>query len=163
MTDDAPFWKRKSLGEMTKEEWESLCDGCGRCCLHKLRDDETDEIHYTNVACRLLDLETCRCSDYMHRFRKVRDCVSLTPALMEEIDWLPPTCGYRLVHEGRDLPEWHPLRSGNEESVHQAHISGQGRIVSERRAGALEDYVADWPGEYPSSLPLPPLIRRHKP
>lgn len=148
MTDDRspPFWRTKTLEEMSKDEWESLCDGCGKCCLHKLRDEDTDEVHHTNVACRLLDLETCRCSEYATRFRKVPDCVSLSPALLREIDWLPPSCAYRLVREGKDLPFWHPLRSGSDESVHEAGISGRGRIVSERDAAMLEDHLVDWPG-----------------
>lgn len=147
---------------MSVGEWESLCDGCGRCCLHKLRDEDTDEIHHTNVACRLLDLETCQCSDYPRRFRKVPDCVSLTPEALAEIDWLPPTCGYRLIRDGYDLPTWHPLVSQRAESVHEAGVSGRGRIVSERRAGPLENYVVDWPGEDVLPPPRAPLVRHHR-
>jgi uncharacterized cysteine cluster protein YcgN (CxxCxxCC family) len=144
-----PFWKTKSLAEMSREEWESLCDGCGRCCLHKLRDDETDAIAWTNVACRLLDTQTCRCRDYKHRRRRVPDCVRLTPEALEEIDWLPPSCAYRRLEEGRDLAWWHPLVSGDPETVHTAGVSVRGRAIDERIAGQLEDHVTAWPGRSP--------------
>jgi uncharacterized cysteine cluster protein YcgN (CxxCxxCC family) len=143
-----PFWKTKSLEAMSHEEWESLCDGCGRCCLHKLRHED-DELSFTNVACRLLNLDTCRCGDYAHRQRRVPDCVSLTPASLREIDWLPPSCAYRRLRDGKDLEWWHPLVSGDPDTVHQAGVSVRGRAVSERRAGALEDHVMDWPGKRP--------------
>lgn len=145
----APFWRTKRLEEMTPEEWESLCDRCGRCCLHKLRDEGTDALSFTNVACRLLNLDSCQCGDYAHRRRRVPDCVSLTPETLREIDWLPPTCGYRRVRDGKDLLWWHPLVSGDPDTVHQAGISVRGRAVSERKAGAIEDYVVDWPGQMP--------------
>lgn len=144
-----PFWMTVPLSQMTREQWESLCDGCGRCCLHKLRDDETDEVVFTDVACRLLDTTTCLCTDYPHRQRRVQDCISLTPAMLDDIDWLPPTCGYRLIHEGKPLPWWHPLVSGRAETVHEADVSVSGRVISERRAGALEDHIVQWPGECP--------------
>ena len=140
------FWRTKTLEEMTAQEWESLCDGCGRCCLHKLRDERTEALSFTNVACRLLNLESCRCSRYAVRHRYVPDCVSLTPAAVREIDWLPPTCAYRRVAEGKDLSWWHPLVSGDPDTVHTAGISAQGRAVNERRAGPLEHHVVDWPG-----------------
>ncbi len=143
------FWRLKSLAEMSRAEWESLCDGCGRCCLHKLRDDETDEISFTNVACRLLDLETARCSDYGHRRRRVPDCVQLTPAKLKKVDWLPPTCAYRLLDEGKDLFSWHPLVSGRAESVFEAGISVAGRALGERDAGPLEHHIVEWPGQTP--------------
>lgn len=158
MLPDLPFWKAKSLSEMTRSEWESLCDGCGRCCLHKLRDDDTDEIHWTEVACRLLDTSTALCSDYANRRSKVPDCVKLTPARLKRIDWLPPSCGYRLVAEGRDLPEWHPLVSGDRATVQEAGVSVAGRVVSERRAGALEDHVVDWPGRWPRAASPAPAV-----
>jgi uncharacterized cysteine cluster protein YcgN (CxxCxxCC family) len=145
----APFWKTKTLDEMTQEEWESLCDGCGRCCLHKLRDEETQALSFTNVACRLLNTETCRCSDYENRFAKVPDCVQLTPETLPKIDWLPPSCAYRLIEEGRDLPAWHPLRSGTTETVVASGASATGRIISERDAGMLEHHIVDWPGRVP--------------
>ncbi len=150
MTSDArPFWQRKTLGEMTRAEWESLCDGCGRCCLHKLRDDETEALAWTEVACRLLDVASCRCSDYANRRARVPDCVKLTPRKVAGIDWLPPTCAYRLLAEGQSLPWWHPLVSGRPETVHEAGVSVRGRAVPEREAGPLEDHVVAWPGRLP--------------
>jgi len=146
MPKAAPFWTTKTLEEMTRAEWESLCDGCGRCCLHKLRDEGTDAISFTNVACRLLDTESCRCTDYANRTRRVPDCVSLTPAEVREIDWLPPTCAYRLLAEEKPLAWWHPLVSGDPETVHSAGISVRGRAVGERQAGPLEHHIVDWPG-----------------
>lgn len=158
----APFWKTVPLAAMTPEQWESLCDGCGRCCLHKLREDDTGRLHHTEVACRLLDVATARCRDYPNRRRRVPDCMQLTPALVAEVDWLPPTCGYRLVREGRDLPPWHPLRSGEGDSVRRAGVSVAGRCVSERQAGALEDHVRRWPGQWPRRAgPLPPAEGQH--
>ena len=147
MSRTGPFWKTKRLEDMSKDEWESLCDGCGRCCLHKLRYEDTNALAHTNVACRLLDLNSCQCTDYARRQRKVPDCVSLTPAAVREIDWLPPTCGYRLVADGKPLAWWHPLVSGDRDTVHQAGISVRGRAVSERRAGPLEHHIVDWPGQ----------------
>jgi uncharacterized cysteine cluster protein YcgN (CxxCxxCC family) len=149
MSSGDPFWRRKTLGEMTRAEWESLCDGCGRCCLHKLRDEDTDEIGWTNVACRLLDGDSCRCSDYANRKARVPDCVKLTARKLPAIDWLPPTCAYRLIQEGQDLPWWHPLVSGRAETVHEAGVSVRGKTVRERDAGALEDHVVTWPARIP--------------
>jgi uncharacterized protein len=149
MPRDLPFWKTKRLDEMSRPEWESLCDGCGRCCLHKLRDEQTNALMFTNVACRLLDLNSCQCGDYPKRQRWVPDCVSLTPEGLKEIDWLPPSCAYRLVQEGKSLFWWHPLVSGNPETVHQAGVSVRGRAVTERKAGPLEYHLTDWPGKMP--------------
>lgn len=160
MTDAVPFWRAKPLGAMSRAEWESLCDGCGRCCLHKLRDEVTDALLWTDVACRLLDGESCRCKDYANRKARVPDCVKLTPHKVATIDWLPPTCAYRLLAEGRDLPWWHPLVSGSPETVHQAGVSVRGRVVAERDAGALEDNTVAWPGRVPKAArPIPPLLR----
>ena len=142
---DAPYWRTKSLEEMTREEWEALCDGCARCCLIKLEDEETGEIAYTDIACRLLDLGTCRCSRYRQRLRLVPQCVDLTPEQVRSFDWLPSTCAYRLVAEGRDLAWWHPLVSGDPETVHRAGISVRGRVVPERRGDDPEDRVVTWP------------------
>jgi len=153
MTDPPPFWRAKPLDAMTRAEWESLCDGCGRCCLHKLRDEESDRLAFTNVACRLLDLETCRCKDYAQRRRIVPDCVKLTPRRIAAVDWLPPSCAYRLVAEGKDLPWWHPLVSGRAETVHEAGASVRGRVVAERDAGDFEDHVVAWPGRWPAGAP----------
>jgi uncharacterized cysteine cluster protein YcgN (CxxCxxCC family) len=143
------FWREKPLDKLSKAEWESLCDGCGRCCLHKLRDDDTGELSYTNVACRLLDTSTARCSDYKNRKTKIPDCVQLTPARLRKIDWLPPSCAYRLVAEGKDLPPWHPLRSGTQETVITSGATVAGRCVDEREAGPLEHHITDWPSEMP--------------
>ena len=144
-----PFWKTTPLDQMTQAQWESLCDGCGRCCLHKLRDEYTEELSFTNVSCRLLDTDTCRCRKYETRRDFVPDCVSLTPASLRDIDWLPPSCGYRRVAEGKDLAPWHPLVSGDPDSVHRANVSVRGRAIDERRAGLLENHVVDWPGAMP--------------
>jgi uncharacterized protein len=149
MAAPRPFWKAKQLEEMTPEEWESLCDGCGRCCLHKLRHDDDGALSFTNVACHLLDLESCRCKDYARRHRRVPDCVGLTPATVREVDWLPSSCAYRRLAEGRDLAWWHPLVSGDPGTVHDAGVSVRGRAVSERRAGPFEHHIADWPGRMP--------------
>ena len=144
---DEPFWRRKTLAEMTRGEWESLCDGCAKCCLDKLQDDDTGEISYTEVACRLLDLGTCRCTDYANRKRFVPDCVVLTPRMVARLTWLPSSCAYRLISEGRDLEWWHPLVSGDPETVHRAGVSVRGRAVPEAVAGDLEDHIVHWPEE----------------
>ncbi|MGH7067702.1 MAG: YcgN family cysteine cluster protein [Acetobacteraceae bacterium] len=162
MDDSLPFWKRKTLAEMSAAEWESLCDGCGRCCLHKLRDDATGALSFTNVACRLLDPETCRCTDYAHRRRRVPDCVRLTPETLAEIDWLPPSCAYRRLAEGLDLPAWHPLITGEQEGVQRAGASVSGRVVPETEAGALEEYVVAWPGRMPRRLTGSEIRRRKR-
>jgi uncharacterized cysteine cluster protein YcgN (CxxCxxCC family) len=125
------FWKRKSLEEMSAGEWESLCDGCGLCCMHKVEEEDTGELFYTNLACRLLDTESCRCTDYANRAQLVSDCLRLSPASSDAFEWLPATCAYRLLSRGRDLPEWHPLLTGDPESVHAAGISVRGKVVSE--------------------------------
>lgn len=144
-----PFWKTKTLDDMSGAEWESLCDGCARCCLNKLEDWDTGEIVWTDVACTLLDGDSCRCRDYANRAKTVPDCIQLTPKEVRTLSWLPPTCAYRLVSENRDLYWWHPLVSGDPETVHQAGISVRGRTVPEDGM-ALEDYehhVVSWPGE----------------
>jgi uncharacterized cysteine cluster protein YcgN (CxxCxxCC family) len=144
-----PFWRTKPLGELTPVEWESLCDGCGRCCLIKLQDEDGDgdETDYTDVACRLLDLGLCRCTAYARRRELVPGCVVLTPDNLERLHWMPSTCAYRLVAEGRDLPWWHHLVSGDPEDVHRAGISVRGRVVPETRVREedLEDHIVAWP------------------
>lgn len=137
------FWKTKTLEAMTPAEWESLCDGCGKCCLHKLEDEDTGEILFTNVACWLLDLGACRCSRYEERARHVPDCVQLDPSNAGELAWMPRSCAYRLLAEGRDLPWWHPLVSGDPNTVHEAGISVRGRCVAEGKAGDLFDHVVE--------------------
>lgn len=139
-----PFWKRKRLDEMSPAEWESLCDGCGKCCLHKLEDEDNGDIAMTNVACRYLDLESCRCKDYANRQRNVDDCVQLTPDVVPTLRWLPDTCAYRLVAEGRDLFGWHPLVSGDPETVHSANRSVRGDAISEDDVNDIEDHVQNW-------------------
>lgn len=128
---DVPFWRRKALEDLDFAEWEALCDGCGRCCLNKLEDEDTGEIHLTRLACGLLDIGSCRCSDYANRKKKMPDCVSITPEAARKLSWLPSTCGYRLVAEGRDLHWWHPLVSGTTDTVHEAGISVRGVARSE--------------------------------
>ena len=152
--DDVPFWRRKGLADMTSVEWESLCDGCGRCCLNKLEDEDTGRIYYTDVGCRLLDGTTCRCKDYANRSEEVDDCLRLSPDNVAELNWLPPSCAYRLVANGRDLYWWHPLVSGDPDSVHAAGISVRGRVgISEADLGEedYEDRIVSWPGHMPAT------------
>jgi uncharacterized cysteine cluster protein YcgN (CxxCxxCC family) len=152
--DEKPFWRRKTLARMTKAEWESLCDGCGRCCLNKIEEETSGRIYYTDVGCTLLDDFTCRCKDYANRTEEVSDCVRLTPANIAELKWLPPTCGYRLVAEGRDLYWWHPLVSGDPDSVHAAGVSVRGRVgLSENELDSeeYEDHIVSWPLRMPTA------------
>jgi uncharacterized protein len=141
----APFWKTKSLAEMTGAEWESLCDGCGKCCLEKLEDRGSGEVSYTNVACRLLDVGTCRCSRYAERRRFVPNCEQLDAENVRRFDWLPSSCAYRLLAAGRDLPWWHHLVSGDPALVHRVGASVRGRAVPRHRAGPLEHHIVTWP------------------
>lgn len=143
---NAPFWKKKSLAEMTEGEWESLCDGCGQCCLLKLEDEDTGDIATTRVACRLLDIGACSCSAYERRSDFVPDCVKLTPQTVGDIAWLPDTCAYRLVAEGRDLYWWHPLISGSPETVHEAGISVRSTAIGEDSVPeeSLPHFITGW-------------------
>ncbi len=143
MTLRAKFWETVPLGQMTEAEWEALCDGCGKCCLNKLEDIDTGELLFTRVACRLFDDATCRCSNYAERKTLVPECVVLTPETLDEIAyWMPETCAYRRLHEGRALPRWHPLITGDCHSTHRAGISMLGKTVSEQSLDveAWEDY-----------------------
>ncbi len=137
------FWENRSLTDLTSSEWEALCDGCGKCCLHKLEDTDSGELFHTNVACRLLDLATGRCSRYADRFRWVPDCVQLTPAEVRRANWLPRTCAYRLQAEGQPLPGWHPLRTRDPESTRRSGMSVCGWAVSERQAKRLDRYIIE--------------------
>ena len=142
MNARAPFWERP-LSELDRGEWEALCDGCGRCCLHKLEDEETGLLYPTNVACQLLDRRNGRCLDYANRMKRVSDCVRLDPANLGSLDWLPDTCAYRLRAAGQPLREWHYLISGDRESVHEAGQSTRGWTVNEVDAGELEFHVVE--------------------
>lgn len=138
------FWQEKSLRDMSEQEWESLCDGCGKCCLNKLIDEDTDELVFTNVACNLLNTKTCQCSDYLNRFEREPDCLQITPDKIEEYHWLPSTCAYRLLAEGGDLPAWHPLLTGSGSEMHKAGQSVRGKVVHEAFAGDWEDHIIFW-------------------
>ena len=144
MNGPSPFWE-KPLAALDRGEWEALCDGCGRCCLHKLEDEETGLFYATNVACKLLDRRNGLCADYAHRKERVADCVVLEPGTLGTLDWLPETCSYRLRAEGKPLPDWHYLVSGSRETVHEAGQSTRGWTVSEDDAGDLEDHLIDRP------------------
>ena len=144
MNDREPFWA-KPLQELDRGEWEALCDGCGRCCVHKLEDEETGLLYATNVACHLLDRRHGTCTDYAHRKARVADCVMLDRDSLGTLDWLPDTCAYRLRAEDKPLPDWHYLVSGSRETVHEAGQSTRGWTVSEDDAGELEDHLVDRP------------------
>lgn len=143
---DTPFWERKPLAEMSREEWEQLCDGCARCCLIKLEDEDDGRIHYTNIVCRYLDQESCRCTQYTQRTQLVPDCLQLSRDNVELLHWMPATCAYRLLAEGSALPSWHPLLSGDPDSVHEHGISVRSFAVSEdqiKDPDELQDHVME--------------------
>ena len=139
----AEFWKLP-LAQLNRAEWEALCDGCGRCCLHKIEDDDTGDIVDTNVACKLLDCSTAQCSDYRNRKAVVPDCLRLTLSIVEDVPWLPDTCAYRIRAEGKSLPEWHYLISGDHQAVERDGVSAAGRVVSEVDAGPIEHHIVEW-------------------
>ena len=144
MNEEQPFW-HKPLAALDRGEWEALCDGCGRCCVHKLEDEESGLLYATNVACRLLDRRHGRCTDYTHRKSRVADCVVLSQDNLGALDWLPETCSYRLRDEGKPLPDWHYLVSGSRETIHEAGQSTRGWTISEDDAGDLEDHLVERP------------------
>ncbi|TBW50163.1 YcgN family cysteine cluster protein [Marinobacter halodurans] len=141
-----PFWQRKHFHEMTREEWESLCDGCGKCCLTKLEDEDTGEVYYTDLACEYMDGDSCQCTVYSRRQEKVPDCIVLTPDSVGDFHWLPQTCAYRLLAEDKPLPEWHPLVSGDPDSVHRAQVSVRHRTVSNASVPEAdwEEHIIHW-------------------
>jgi len=143
-----PFWQRKTLAELSPPEWEALCDGCGQCCRHKLEDADTGEVYPTKIACQLLDTQSCRCTDYANRHQTVPECIELTSKSISRYHWLPETCAYRRLAEGKDLDWWHPLVSGDPNTVHTAGISVQGQLINELDLAAnaeLEDYLEESP------------------
>ena len=152
LPDHKPFWERKTLGELSVEEWEQLCDGCGRCCLIKLEDEDTGDIAVTRIACKLLNVSTCLCSKYETRRQYVPDCLPLTPEAVTALHWLPDTCAYRLVSEGRKLYWWHPLLSGSRDTVHEAGISvrsfaiSEGKVPEHRFSAHISSWIAARPG-----------------
>lgn len=151
-TSEPPFWKTKALEEMTEPEWESLCDGCARCCLVKLEEEDTGKIHFTDISCQLLDTRSCRCSDYKNRRTRVHDCVKLTPQHARTLTWLPVTCAYRILSHGGDLAPWHPLISGRAESVHDAGVSVQRRVYASEddvQTDRWHERIVKWPNRQP--------------
>ena len=146
MTERQPFWELKRFAEMSRAEWESLCDGCGKCCLVKLEDEADGAVYYTDVACGQLNLKSCRCNNYQRRKELVPECLHLQPADVEHFHWLPHTCSYRLLYEGKPLPDWHPLVSGNSQTVHLAGVSVRGKAVplSSVRPDQLEERIVFW-------------------
>lgn len=140
------FWETVALQDMTEKQWESLCDSCGKCCLHKLQDEDSDELYYTKVVCRYMDQEACNCTEYSQRQILVPDCVKLSPDNLNDLDWMPNTCAYRLLNEGKPLPDWHHLVSGSKSTVHTAGVSVRGRCLSEEyvHPDGLEEHIVNW-------------------
>jgi uncharacterized protein len=160
---ERPFWETKTLDEMTRDEWESLCDGCGRCCLVKLEDEDDGALHHTDVACRLFDAGSCRCRDYANRSSIVPDCVTLTPHEVRTLRWLPPTCAYRRIHEGKGLAEWHPLISGTPDSVEDVGVSVRGRVFAHEDDVSIEGMqrrIRRWPNAEPRTGRRTPGLRK---
>lgn len=144
-----PFWKTKNMAEMSRSEWESLCDGCGKCCCIRLEDEEDGRIYITDVACKLFNPNTCQCTDYANRSKKVPDCVTLTPGNVDQLHWMPQTCAYRLLANGQDLPDYHHLVSGSRDTIHEAGMSVQDAVTSEIFVTEEEQAtrIVIWPGE----------------
>ncbi len=140
------FWQSKSLAEMSTEEWELLCDGCGKCCLHKLEDESSGEIAYTRVICRYFDESSCRCQVYTSRQSLVPTCVILKPNNLKDLPWMPSTCAYRLLYEGKDLPDWHPLISGNRKAIDESGITVSGKVISEEyvHEDGYDEHLVTW-------------------
>ena len=159
-----PFWKTKTLAEMSEGEWESLCDGCGKCCVIGLEDEDTGEIYLTDVACKMLDGKACRCSDYPNRQKHVSDCVKLTPENVPELNWLPKTCAYRLVGEKRDLFWWHPLISGDPDTIHAARVSVRNKTRPEGRLqiSGLMKRITKWPEPLREPKASPPARKKRR-
>ena len=143
---DASFWKHKQLNEMSSEEWEALCDGCGKCCVLKLEDIDSGDVYYTDVGCKLLNCDTCVCKDYSNRKQIVPDCVILTPDNLTDLKWMPKTCAYRLIFEHQDLPEWHPLVTGDKDSTRISGNAVAGRIYTEKDVpeSELPNHITEW-------------------
>lgn len=148
-TKKTPYWKTKNLAEMSKSEWEDICDGCGKCCCIRLEDEDTAAIYITDVVCHLFDKKDCRCSDYANRSKKVPDCVTLTPDNVASLTWMPKTCAYRLLSEGQDLPPYHHLITGSRNSIHEAGMSVQHAVISETLIAEdeLPRRLVIWAGE----------------
>ena len=144
MSNNKYFWETKSLNQMTKVEWESLCDGCGKCCLHKLEDIDTGEISVSNVSCSFLDQTSCKCKDYKNRNENVPDCIQLDLNNLKKLDWLPSTCAYRLIDEGESLHDWHHLISGSSETIHERGMSVRDCSVNESSLKNVEEYILEW-------------------
>jgi len=140
------FWQEKSLEQMSPEEWELLCDGCGKCCLHKLEEESSGEIAYTRVICRYFDENTCRCQVYATRRTKVPDCVILKPGNLKDLPWMPSSCAYRLLYEGKNLPEWHPLQAGNRKAIEDSGNTVSGKVISEEfvHEDGYDEHVVHW-------------------
>lgn len=144
MSMDIKFWQNKSLDQLNRQQWESLCDHCGKCCLHRLEDEDTQEIYFTNVVCSLLDVKHCHCTDYENRSTRVPNCVTMTIKDLDDPYWLPSTCAYRLLAEHKPLPDWHPLISGTQSTVSSSGNSIEGRVINENDADELEYHLIDW-------------------
>ncbi len=146
---DMPFWKTKNMAEMSGTEWESLCDSCGKCCCIRLEDEDTGQIYITDVACKIFNPNSCRCGDYANRSLLVPDCVTLTPINVDQLHWMPQTCAYRLIAEGKDLPEYHHLVSGSRDTIHEVGMSVQNAVTSEVlvKDDDIPTRIVIWPGE----------------